>query len=51
MLRPDPIFLPLCETGDIKTAKSYLKKAFEIDSNWRVAALEDADLQPIWDSI
>src|SRR5205823_6844446 len=40
-----------CQTGDIKTAKSYLKKAFEIDLNWRVAALEDADLQPIWDSI
>jgi tetratricopeptide (TPR) repeat protein len=40
-----------CQTGDIKTAKTYLKKAFEIDLNWRVAALEDADLQPIWDSI
>ena len=40
-----------CQTGDIKTAKNYLKKAFEIDLNWRVAALEDADLQPIWGSI
>src|SRR5215469_5824618 len=40
-----------CQTGDIKMAKNYLKKAFEIDLNWRVAALEDADLQPIWDSI
>jgi hypothetical protein len=40
-----------CQTGDIKTAKSYLKQAFEIDLNWRVAALEDADLRPIWDSI
>ena len=40
-----------CQTGDIKTAKNYLKKAFEIDLNWRVAALQDADLQPIWDSI
>jgi Tfp pilus assembly protein PilF len=40
-----------CQTGDTKTAKHYLKKAFEIDLNWRVAALEDADLQPIWDSI
>src|SRR6266481_833955 len=40
-----------CQTGDIKTAKNYLKKAFEIDLNWRVAALQDTDLQPIWDSI
>jgi tetratricopeptide (TPR) repeat protein len=40
-----------CQTGDIRDAKRYLKKAFEIDLNWRVAALEDADLQPIWDSI
>jgi Tfp pilus assembly protein PilF len=40
-----------CQTGDIQNAKDYLKKAFEVDSNWRLAALEDADLQPIWDSI
>ena len=40
-----------CQTGEIKTAKNYLKKAFGIDLSWRVAALEDADLQPIWDSI
>jgi tetratricopeptide (TPR) repeat protein len=41
----------LCQTGDIETAKGYLKKTFEIDLNWRVAALDDADLHPIWDSI
>jgi tetratricopeptide (TPR) repeat protein len=40
-----------CQIGDIETAKGYLKKAFEIDLNWRVVALDDADLQPIWDSI
>jgi len=40
-----------CQTGDIQNAKNYLKKAFEIDLNWRVAALDDIDLQPIWDSI
>jgi tetratricopeptide (TPR) repeat protein len=40
-----------CQSRDVQNAKRYLKKAFEIDSNWRVAALEDADLQPIWDSI
>jgi len=40
-----------CQTGDIQNARNYLKKVFAIDLNWRVAALEDADLQPIWDSI
>ena len=40
-----------CQTGDIKTAKSYLKKAFEIDLNWRMTALEDEDLKPLWDSL
>ena len=30
-----------CQTGDIETAKNYLKKAFEIDSSWRLNALND----------
>jgi hypothetical protein len=37
--------------GDIEHAKNYLKKAFEIDLNWRMAALEDEDLKPLWDSL
>jgi tetratricopeptide (TPR) repeat protein len=40
-----------CQLEDIETAKRYLKKAFEIDSNWRRAALEDQDLKPLWDSL
>jgi hypothetical protein len=40
-----------CQTGEIETAKSYLKKAFGIDSTWRLRALEDEDLRPLWDSI
>src|SRR5262252_7455807 len=40
-----------CQTGDINTAKNYLKKAFEIDLSWRMAALEDKDLKPLWDSL
>ena len=43
--------LLFCQTGEIQNAKNYLKKAFETDLNWRVTALDDADLQPIWDSI
>lgn len=40
-----------CQTGDIKTAKNYLKKAFEIDPNFRIAALEDEDLEPLWEAL
>ena len=40
-----------CQTGDIKTAKDYLQKAFEIDLSLRVAALEDEDLKPLWESL
>jgi tetratricopeptide (TPR) repeat protein len=40
-----------CQTGEIQNAKNYLKKAFEIDSNWRMAALEDEDLKPLWASL
>jgi len=37
--------------GEIENAKNYLKEAFEIDLNWRAAALEDEDLMPLWDSL
>ena len=40
-----------CQTGDIKTAKNYLKRAFEIDLSWRTAALDDEDLKPLWESL
>jgi len=40
-----------CQTGDIKTAKNYLKQAFEIDLSWRMAALEDEDLKVLWESL
>jgi tetratricopeptide (TPR) repeat protein len=38
-----------CQMGDIQKAKDYLKRAFEIDLNWRMAALDDEDLRPLWD--
>jgi len=41
----------LCQTGEIQNAKNYLKKAFEIDLNWRMAALEDEDLKLLWESL
>ena len=38
-----------CQAGEIQKAKNYLKKAFEIDLNWRIAALEDEDLKLLWE--
>ena len=40
-----------CQTAEIQKAKNYLKKAFEIDSSWRLKALDDEDLKPLWDSL
>ena len=40
-----------CQAGDIQKAKNYLKKVFEIDLNWRMAALEDEDLKLLWESL
>jgi Tfp pilus assembly protein PilF len=40
-----------CQLGEIETAKNYLKKAFEIDLSWRMAALEDEDLKSLSGSL
>ncbi len=40
-----------CQIGDIQKAKNYLRKTFEIDLNLRIAALEDEDLRPLWNSL
>jgi tetratricopeptide (TPR) repeat protein len=40
-----------CQTGDIKIAKNYLQKAFEINLSLRMAASEDEDLKPLWSSL
>jgi hypothetical protein len=40
-----------CKLGRLDSAKDYLKRAFEIDSNWRIAALDDEDLKVVWDSL
>ena len=38
-----------CQSNKIESAKQYLKQAFRIDPNWRLEALEDEDLKPLWD--
>src|SRR4030095_14795090 len=40
-----------CQMGDTENAKNYLNQAFEIDSSWRLKALDDEDLRPLWDSL
>jgi tetratricopeptide (TPR) repeat protein len=40
-----------CRLGRLDSAKDYMKRAFEIDSNWRIAALDDEDLKLVWDSL
>ena len=40
-----------CQLAEIENAKNYLKKAFEIDLSWRLKALDDEDLRPLWDSL
>ena len=41
----------LCQLGDLETAKTYLKRTFELNPDWRLQALEDEDLKPLWDSL
>jgi len=40
-----------CQLGNLETANNYLKHAFLIDSSWRISALEDGDLQPLWETL
>jgi hypothetical protein len=38
-----------CQLENLESAKNYLKQAIKIDSSWRIAALNDKDLEPLWD--
>lgn len=40
-----------CRLGNVESAKDYLKRVFESDRSWRLQALDDADLQPLWESL
>ena len=39
------------QLGRLKRAKAHLKRATEIDPKFRLMALEDADLEPLWASL
>jgi len=40
-----------CQLEEVQYAKDYLREIFEIDSAWRLRALDDEDLRPLWDSL
>ena len=40
-----------CQLGDLEKAKAALHTAFNLEPQYRVMALDDEDLKPLWDSI
>ena len=40
-----------CLLGDLEVAKARLQHAFTLEPRYRLKALEDEDLQPVWDSL
>lgn len=40
-----------CQLGDIEVAKSRLAQAFSLNAGYRLIALTDEDLAPLWDSL
>ncbi len=39
------------QLGDIERAKKHLGHAIEIRGDYRLRALEDEDLKPVWDAL
>jgi Tfp pilus assembly protein PilF len=40
-----------CQLGDIEQAKVRVKKAIELDAKFKLRAIDDADLVPLWEQI
>ena len=40
-----------CQLGNLEAAKERLALAFRLEPGFRVAALEDRDLEPLWESL
>ena len=40
-----------CQLGDIEQAKTRVGKAIELDAKFKLLALDDADLEPLWEEI
>jgi len=41
----------ICQLGDLEKTKESLHQAFKLDPGMRVIALDDEDLEPLWDAI
>ncbi len=39
-----------CQLGDIEQAKERVRNAVELDAQFKLLALDDADLEPLWES-
>jgi len=39
-----------CQLGDIDQAKTRVGRAIELDAKFKLLALDDADLEPLWDT-
>jgi hypothetical protein len=40
-----------CQLGDVEVAKARLKHAFKLDPKLRLTALDDPDLEAVWESL
>jgi hypothetical protein len=40
-----------CKMGNLELARVHLKQTFEIEEKFRVEALDDPVLKPLWDSL
>jgi tetratricopeptide (TPR) repeat protein len=40
-----------CQLGDVEQAKTRVGKAIELDAKFKLLALDDADLEPLWDNM
>ena len=40
-----------CQLGNLEMAKGHLKLAFKIKKGLRLEALDEPDLEPLWDSL
>jgi Tfp pilus assembly protein PilF len=39
-----------CQMGELKLAKEWVRQAIDYDAKFKLIALDDADLEPLWDS-
>jgi len=40
-----------CQLGNLEKSKESLHRTFKLEPRYRVSALEDEDLEPVWDSV